>query len=108
MQILDFGFALQTPWSLHQPRAVRTMQKHVYDSCLECIRLMHGDGKESIVGDVARMTCLVRFAIFWHRRSLRQPLLSPRQLTLPPKLLRRGRFLRFLRAGARCVVATAH
>ena len=87
------------------------MQKHVYDSCLECIRLIHphGDQLESIVGDVARMSCLVRFALFWHRRSLRQPLLSPGHLTFPPKLLRRGRLrLRFLRAGAGCAVATAH
>jgi len=88
----------------------------MYDSSLECIQLWPslGDSDYSIAGAVARLCYLVRFKLFWHRRSLRQPVPTgtgtPGQLTFPPKLPPRGlpRCFRFLHFGAGCVVATAH
>jgi hypothetical protein len=54
-----------------------------------------------VLAGVARLCCLVRFALYFEpRRSLRQRLPTLGQLAFPSKLLRR-----FLRG---CVVATAH
>jgi hypothetical protein len=81
------------------------MEKLVYDFCLErhssaSDRRRPPDRDSGILGDVALVHVLVRFALFFPPLCLRQPLPSPGQLAFPLKLLRR-----FLRG---CVVATAH
>jgi hypothetical protein len=69
------------------------MEKFAYDLCLKLAsNKLPPDDDPGILADVAHMCVLVRFSLFFTRRSLRQPLPSLAHLAVPP--LRLQRFLR--------------